>query len=227
MELERYYLEFMTIAIAHLIAVASPGPDFAVVLKNSIKYGRKTALITSVGVGTAILIHVAYALAGIGLVINSTPWLYDVLIVVAAAFLIYIGSGAVRSPKPEINSVGGLGSAIDANSSDTTQIQNEQITSRKAFVIGFMTNGLNPKATLFFLSLFTVVISADTPMLVQGVYGVYLALATTAWFCSLSLLLSHKRVRAMFSEKGYLFDRIMGWVLILLAVHILTSEFLF
>src|SRR3546814_10828638 len=52
----------------------------------------------------------------------------------------------------------------------------------QAFVVGIVTNGLNPKATLFFLSLFTVVISADTPLWVQAGYGVYLAGATALWF---------------------------------------------
>lgn len=218
MEYERYYIEFITIAIAHLIAVASPGPDFAIVLKNSIKYGRKIALITSVGVGTAILIHVAYALAGIGLIINSTPWLYDVLIVIAAAFLMYIGLGAIRSPIPQGPNLETAGEA--------TLGSNQRISGTKAFAIGFMTNGLNPKATLFFLSLFTVVISSETPMIVQGAYGIYLALATTLWFCSLSLVLSNQKIRRVFSDKGYVFDRVMGWVLILLAIHILMSEFL-
>ena len=97
MDLTKYALEFVTIAIAHIFAVASPGPDFAIVMKHSIQYGKRAALITSVGVGTAIFIHVAYALAGIGLIINATPWLYDVLIVIASLFLINIGLGAIRS----------------------------------------------------------------------------------------------------------------------------------
>ena len=222
MELQHYYVEFLTIALAHLIAVASPGPDFAVVLKHSIKYGRQTALITSVGVGSAILIHVAYALAGIGLIINSTPWLYDVLIIIAATFLIYLGWGAVRSPasdaleSPEIKEKPHTG---------VKHSNSEQLSMRKAFIIGFMTNGLNPKATLFFLSLFTVVISAETPMVVKGVYGVYLAMATAVWFSFLSLMLTQQKVRNVFVKKGYLFDRVMGWVLIALALHIIVSQF--
>ena len=45
----QYWLEFLTIASVHLLAVASPGPDFAVVLKHSISYGRRAAMYTSVG----------------------------------------------------------------------------------------------------------------------------------------------------------------------------------
>ena len=212
MDLTKYALEFVTIAIAHIFAVASPGPDFAIVMKHSIQYGKRAALITSVGVGTAIFIHVAYALAGIGLIINATPWLYDVLIVIASLFLINIGLSAIRSK-----------AHLQANSE--SQANNATISDKKAFALGFMTNGLNPKATLFFLSLFTVVVSLETPLIIKGAYGVYLAIATTAWFCGLSLVLSKKSVRQLFSKNAYLFDRIMGWVLILLAINILISEF--
>src|SRR3546814_18031462 len=84
----------------------------------------------------------------------------------------------------------------------------------QAFVVGFVTNGLNPKATLFFLSLFTVVISADTPLWVQAGYGVYLAGATALWFLLVAWLFRRGRVRAGFSRMGHWFDRLTGAVLI-------------
>ena len=212
MDLSKFYVEFLTIAAMHLVAVASPGPDFAIVMKHSISHGKKIALITSVGIGLAIFIHVAYALLGIGLIINTTPWLYDALIVFAAGCLVYIAQGAVKSPKPAEVAVG---ANVPASN---------DLSAKKAFFVGFMTNGLNPKATLFFLSLFTVTVSQETPILVKSAYGVYLAVATTVWFCCLSLVLTHSRVRQLFSQKGYVFDRIMGWLLIFLAAHIMYSE---
>lgn len=212
MQSNLFWLEFLTIATAHFFAVASPGPDFAIVLKHSINYGKKIAILTSIGVGTAIFIHVAYALLGIGLIISSHAWLYDVLIVVASSFLLYIGWGACRSPKIKLSD----------NPIDTVSMT--VISNKKAFYLGFLTNGLNPKATLFFLSLFTVVVSSETPMTVKAFYGVYLAIATTLWFCFLSLILTKPNVRGFFSAKSYVFDRVMGWVLVLLALNILYSE---
>ena len=52
------WLEFFKVALAHLLAVASPGPDFAIVLRQSLRHGRRTAIWTSVGVGMAITLHV-------------------------------------------------------------------------------------------------------------------------------------------------------------------------
>jgi len=192
----------------HLLAVASPGPDFAIVLKHSISFGRRAAIITSIGVGVGILIHVGYSLLGIGIVIKTTPVLFQVLSYFAAMYLLYLGWGAIRSSAPKhLNSV---------EFKKTMHI----ISDNKAFMVGFLTNGLNPKATLFFLSVFTVVVSPDTPNAIKLGYGLYLAVATGIWFCVLSLFLSSKRVRLYIAKKGYWFDRGMGVVLILLAIKL-------
>ncbi|MBN7820649.1 LysE family translocator [Bowmanella yangjiangensis] len=207
-QLQPYWLEFITIATVHLLAVASPGPDFAIVLKHSVSYGRRTAIFTSVGIGLAILLHVAYSLLGIGLLIQTTPWLFTALSYAAAAYLAYIGIRAMTSHS---------GKAAEA------QAKSGHLSDKKAFVIGFITNGLNPKATLFFLSLFAVVISVTTPLQVKLVYGLYLALATGLWFVALSFLLGSGAVRTFLQSKGYWFDRIMGILLILLAVRLVVA----
>jgi threonine/homoserine/homoserine lactone efflux protein len=87
-----------------------------------------------------------------------------------------------------------------------------------------VTNGLNPKATLFFLSLFTVVINPHTPLLVQGGYGVYLAVATALWFCLVAMLFSQQRVRDSFGRLGHWFDRLMGAVLVGLGIKLAFTE---
>ncbi len=212
MQYAQYWPEFLTMAFAHLIAVAGPGPDFAIVMKHSISYGKRIAIITSAGIGFAIFLHVAYALAGIGIIVKSSPMLYQGLIIVASLFLLYLGYGAVQA-KPS--------GELEAEAM-TTQ---KTISDKKAFALGFLTNGLNPKATIFFLSLFTVIVDVNTPFIVKGMFGIYLACATFLWFLFLSLILTRPQVRQIFSRKGYVFDRVMGWVLILLALNILISEF--
>ena len=205
-----YWAEFLTVALIHLLAVASPGPDFAVVVRESVTHGRRAGTWTAFGVGTAIFLHVGYSLLGIGLIVSQSIMLFNALKWLAAAYLIYIGFKALRA-KP-------------AAAGEAIQVSSVERTPRAAFVAGFMTNGLNPKATLFFLSLFTVVINPHTPLLVQAGYGVYLALATGLWFCLVAMLFSQARVRAGFARMGHWFDRTMGAVLIALGVKIAFSE---
>lgn len=211
MELSLYWGEFLTIAGVHLLAVASPGPDFAIVLKHSISYGRRIAMITSVGVGTAILLHVTYSLLGIGLLLKTNPLVYTIFSYLAAAYLVYIAIGALKSKAPDNTA------PVSANVTQST------ISDKKAFAVGFLTNGLNPKATLFFLSVFAVAVSAETPSSIKLVYGLYLAVATGVWFCFLSYLLGTRKVRAFIRQYSHWFDRIMGGVLLLLAAKLVMT----
>lgn len=204
-------MEFLTVALIHLLAVASPGPDFAVVVRESVAHGRRTGMFCALGVGTAIFLHVAYSLAGIGLIVSQSIVLFNALKWLAAAYLLYIGFKALRA-KPA------------APEAAQAQMPAPVRTPRAAFITGFVTNGLNPKATLFFLSLFTVVINPHTPLLVQGGYGVYLAMATAVWFCLVAMLFSQQRVRDGFARMGHWFDRLMGAVLIGLGIKLAFTE---
>jgi len=206
-----YWTEFLTVALVHLLAVASPGPDFAIVVRESVSSGRHAGIWTAIGVGSGILVHVGYCLLGIGLIVSQSIMLFNLLKWLAAAYLIYIGIRALRAkPADPLQAQ----QALDAVA----------VTARGAFVRGFVTNGLNPKATLFFLSLFTLVISPQTPLLVQAGYGAYLAVATAAWFCAVAMLFSHARVRNGFIRLGHWFDRMMGAVLVALGIKVALSE---
>ena len=202
-----YLDEFILIAISHFFAVASPGPDFALVLKQSVQKGRNNALVTSLGIAAGILVHVTYCVLGVALVISQSPALFSLLKYIAAGYLAYIGVMALRA-KPSAPGT------VELNSSSTDE------SFAKAFSRGFLVNALNPKATLFFLSLFTLVISIETPMMVQAGYGLYMAFATLFWFSFLSVVLSRKPVRQFFLRSGHWFDRGIGIVLIALAVRV-------
>ncbi len=201
----------MTIVIVHLLAVASPGPDFAVVVKQSVTYGKRTAIWTSLGVGTGIFLHVLYSLLGIGVIVSQSVVAFTVMKFLGAGYLMYIGWKALRTRPAAARVYSGA--------------KRETPGKLKAYWTGFLTNGLNPKATLFFLSLFTVVIEHKTPVGVQAFYGVYMAFATAVWFCGISLLFGNMRVRSLFTRIGHWFERIMGGILLLLGLKlVITSQ---
>ncbi len=203
-----YWLEFSSVAVAHFLAVASPGPDFAIVLKQSLVHGRRTAIWTSLGVGTAILLHVTYSLLGIGLLIRSSEVWFNVVKFAGVAYIAWIGVQALRA-KPRADAAGS-----EANAAAETPGE------RGAFAMGFFTNALNPKATLFFLSLFVMIIDPRTPKLIQAGYGLWMAVATAGWFCLVSVLFTHERVRKQFLRHGHWIDRALGVVFLGFAVSL-------
>lgn len=202
-----FITEFGIIAVVHFLAVASPGPDFAVIVKQSLTRGRAAALATSAGIGCGILIHVTYSIVGIGLLIANSPVLLTWLTYVAGAYLFYIGIQGIRA-KP-----------IRLNESADEKLHRSVLkqSKLKSFITGFLVNGLNIKATLFFVSLFSVVIATTTPVMIQALYGAYMAIATFAWFSFLSIVLTVQGVQQTLLTKSYIIDRVMGIILIVLA----------
>jgi RhtB (resistance to homoserine/threonine) family protein len=198
-----YWLEFSAVAATHLIAVASPGPDFAIVLRQSVVFGRRTAILTSIGIGTAILLHVGYSLLGLGLLIQRSAWWFAAVKYAGAAYLAWLGVQSLRAkPRPPADVAGGAGAAGAAGLP----------TARAAFATGFLTNALNPKATLFFISLFVLIVSPQTPKPVQVGYGLWMAGVTMAWFALVSVFFTRADVRRAFWRYGHWLDRTLGVV---------------
>ena len=201
-----YWSEFITIAFAHLLAVASPGPDFTVVLKQSVTGGTRQGILTSLGVGAGILIHVSYCLLGMSILFAQSDVLLTAMKYLAASYLAYLGVQTITvssRQRPAAESVG------------------ERASSLRAFRLGFLTNGFNPKATLFFLALFAGVIDSETPLRIQLYYGLYMSAATFIWFAILSGLIGQTQVRRFILQFGPWFERAMGVILLILAVQIM------
>ena len=74
--LEQYASEFIALAIIHFLAVVAPGPDFTITIRQSITYGRTTGLITSLGIGAGISVHVIYTVLGVGLIVSQSDTVF-------------------------------------------------------------------------------------------------------------------------------------------------------
>lgn len=208
------WLEFLKVALAHFLAVASPGPDFALVLKQSLSHGRRLAIWTSVGVGTAILLHVTYSLLGLGLLIRGSPIAFNTVKYAGAIYIAWLGVQSLRA-KPRSEAATGAG--------ERTSAAGGSAVARGAFATGFLTNALNIKAALFFISLFAMVVSPRTSKLIQAGYGVWMAVATAGWFCLVSVLFTQEDVRRRFLRHGHWIDRALGVVFLGFAASLLLA----
>ncbi len=210
-----YWLEFSKVALAHLLAVASPGPDFALVLRQSLAHGRKTAVWTSVGVGAGILLHVVYSVLGLGLLIKGSELWFGVVKFAGAAYIAWLGVQALRARPREAQAEAGANGRPEARA---------EPSARAAWTTGFLTNALNPKVTLFFLSLFVMVVSPQTPKWVQAGYGLWMAAATAGWFSLVAVLFTQEPVRRRFLRHGHWIDRALGGVFLLFALKLALAS---
>lgn len=207
--------QFLLVAGIHLLAVMSPGPDFAMVVRNSLIYSRRTGVLAAIGLGLGILLHVTYSLLGIGLLVSQSVVLFNTIKLLGAAYLIYIGVKSLLAKKETKKEI-----SDELQEEFSGQKKQKDLSTFSAIRTGFLTNALNPKATLFFLALFTQVIDPQTATLVKAIYGIEMAVATFAWFAFVSIVLTHKRVnRSFHGIKTYL-EKAFGLVLIALGIKV-------
>ncbi|ARN85260.1 LysE family transporter [Candidatus Nucleicultrix amoebiphila] len=209
--LAQYSFELLSLSILQSIALISPGPDFAIVVRNSLVFNRRVGMITTLGITFGVMVHVLYCLLGLGLIISKSFWLFTTFKILGGAYLIYIGTQAIRSGKHHAMRV----------QKDTAH--KETITDFRAFRMGFITNVLNAKAILFFLSLFTTVVKPNTPPMILGLFAVIVFVTTMTWFSIVSCFFSTQRVQRSFSKMVHWVERVTGGLLIALGLKLLTT----
>lgn len=211
--MSHYMYEFFGLMAVFSIMIVSPGADFAIVVRQSIVHGRRSAIMTSFGIGSSLLFHISYTILGLGLLVSKSLLLFSMLKWAGAAYLVYLGIKALRAP------------AMEAPAEIVKDVSDEKkISDGRSFLMGFVTNALNPKPVLFFLSLFSALVSHETPALVQASYGVFMAIALIAWFVAVSTFFTIQSVRDRFVSWGRWFNRITGMVFIGLGIKLATSQ---
>ncbi|PIQ77601.1 amino acid transporter [Candidatus Peregrinibacteria bacterium CG11_big_fil_rev_8_21_14_0_20_46_8] len=206
---------FLTFATIHILGMMSPGPDMAIVTRNALKYNRRIALFTTLGIVLGLMVHVSYSLLGLSVIIKQSILLFNLVKYLGAAYLIYIGLKSLRAkPQPLHEIQAQVGKAARA----------QTITSGAALRMGFLCNVLNPKATLFLFSLFTQVMAPNTPLLIQSLYGFFILGTALMWFGALALLFSHADIKQRFAKIQHHIERAFGAILIALGLKVALKE---
>lgn len=198
---------FLTITIIAILGAISPGPDFIVVAKNALGCSRKAGCYTSFGIFSGIVFHASYCILGLAIVISQSLLLFGAIRYLGAAYLIYLGIKALFDK----NKISGLNS-LNAQ---------QKISHWQAYRQGLLINVLNPKCILFMLSIFTVVIKPETPLLLQTLYGLTLAGITALWFCLLSFMLTHEKVYQKLIKAQQWISKVMGGCLLFFGIDLL------
>lgn len=207
LEFSEYLTSIIELTILQTLAVISPGPDFAITVRNSLIYSRKTALLTALGVSFGILVHVTYITLGLGVLLSQTAWVLQFLKYAGAAYLMYLGFKGLSARKSSLH----LGHTE----------HKDDISKLKAFSTGFLTNALNPKAMLFFLSIFTAILAPETPTPIMLIYASIIFSTTLIWFSFVAFCFSGERLREYFGSIKHWIERTTGGFFILIGVKML------
>lgn len=195
----------VTVTLVHLMALISPGPDFILACRNTIQYSSNIGIWTAVGFGMGVAIHMSYSLIGLTWVIAQSNFFVDIIKYLGAAYLIYLGISSIFSKRTSITI--------------TTEQPDRNINRFDAIRMGFITNLLNPKATLFFLSLFTIIIGPEVKLGVMILLSFILISTTVIWFSLVAIFLNHHKIRNFIETYQLEFNRFLGLLLILIGIR--------
>ena len=178
---------------AMALLVMLPGPDFALVSRVALLEGARPAKAAACGVALGITVHTACAIAGISAIIAASAPLFQVLKYAGAAYLFWMGIQAFRQKARP----------VEAESEHVAEAaRGHQLSLRRAFRQGFLTNALNPKAILYFLTLLPQFMSPAAPAEPQLLeMGVITAIECLVWYLFLAQVLV--RVRRAFANPRF------------------------
>lgn len=194
-----------------LLALASPGPDFVMAVRNAMLHSRRAGLWTAAGFALGVGVHITYTLAGLATVIAHSIVLFNVIKYAGATYLVYVGIKSLLST--------GFTSDIRLSREDVCSL-----SDYRALRAGFLTNLLNPKATIFFMAVFSQFISETTPFQIQMIYAATCVGMTFFWFSGVTLFLTQPGIRAVFLSSSRWIDRVCGGFLVALGIKLALSK---
>ncbi|STZ76774.1 LysE family transporter [Bergeriella denitrificans] len=206
-----FWQGFWVITGVHFLACMSPGPDFVLVSQQALSRGRAAGLLTALGIALGFGVHIVYSVLGmVTLVAQSAPLLLAVKII-GGLYLVYIGYKGIRAKA----------------SGEVVEVRVEQAAAEpawKAVWRGLLCNVLNPKAVVYMLSLFTVVLSPSTPMWQMAAYGAWMTVMLFIWFALVVLMLSIPAINRRFRRFGHWIDRVCGGALAFLGIKVMSGS---
>ncbi|GAB3481910.1 LysE family translocator [Marinomonas epiphytica] len=200
-----------TLATVHFIALISPGPDFALVVQNASRYGRQTGSFVALGLSLGILTHAILSIVGVSLVVQQNPLLFQMLQIAGGLYLLYLGFNAL------------LATYKNWSQQHTLTLPSEMLIShrRQAFSKGFITNILNPKALVFFVSLMSSLIPVTTSWEIKVSALILIWGLSITWFSALAWLLTKPSSQKILGNASRYIDLICGMLFCSIGLGIL------
>ncbi|MDO4250669.1 MAG: LysE family transporter [Moraxella sp.] len=203
-----------TVVVAHFLALISPGPDFLLLVRSALANTRNRVIGMALGIALANGIYIALCIAGVGAVIVHSFYLMVILKVVGGLFLLYVAYHALKAKKSDYHFL------TQAEQSSCVQPRR---SFAKEFLLGLASGLSNPKNMVFYLSLFSVVLTPSVSLGLSIGLGVWMMLLVFVWDVMIIFVLSHSRVRTVFAKLAFYIDKVAGIMLGLIGYRLLRT----
>jgi threonine/homoserine/homoserine lactone efflux protein len=195
---------WVSLLLICMMGAITPGPSLAVVLKHTISGGRMNGFVASIAHGLGIALYATLTVVGLAIVIQQTPWLFNVIKYVGVAMLLFLSYKALTS-KPTANRM---------------MQQKENVTIKKSIVEGFLIAFFNPKLAIFFVALFGQFVEADASWLQNLIMVATVFSTDTLYYCLIVFVLSQSSVVEKLKNNVHIIDKVTGVALLLIAARV-------
>lgn len=205
------WLNISSVLIVFTLAIVSPGPNFIMVVNTSLSCSRRTGIYTSLGVATGSGLFALAGMLGLLLVVNSLPHFSIIVQIAGGSYLLWLGFIMFRSSLNRQHPV--------QNVEGGTPVEGPPLT---AYRTGLLTNLSNPKAWAFYFSLFSLVVTPDTPVWAKVSLNSAMFVISFTWYAAVAILITDNRVRPTFLRVQPIVQAFLGVVLIGLGGRLLV-----
>lgn len=206
----------ITLVIIHVVALASPGPDFALMVKLASQESRRVALAAAAGIAVAILGHTVLSLTGVSLIIKSSATLFITVQLLGLSYLTWMGLRSIYAAIQHWR---------DKFYNETVPVVTRKTSVRKGFLQGLYTNLLNPKAMIFFVTLFSAMITPAVSGNEKVVITVLFVGLTFMWFAFIALVLSKPEIQQKVKNATPVINLVTGGLFVSVAIAIVSDMF--
>ncbi|OIX98434.1 threonine export protein RhtC [Pantoea sp. Ae16] len=203
---------FATVALVHLVALMSPGPDFFFVSQTAASRSRKEAMMGVLGITLGIVIWAGVALMGLHLLLAKMAWLHEIIMVGGGLYLLWMGWQLLRS-------------ARQRHKQPQSNAPVVELPKRgMSFLKGLLTNLSNPKAIIYFGSVFSLFVGNDVGAATR--WGLFLLIIaeTFAWFALVAAIFALPWMREKYQRMAKWVDGMAGVLFAGFGIHLIISR---
>ncbi|WP_329741343.1 threonine export protein RhtC [Dyella sp. A6] len=202
---------FLTIALVHLIALMSPGPDFFYVSQTAVSHSRREALAGVAGIALGVAVWAALALLGLQLLLHRLAWLERLIAICGGAYLCWLGLKMLRG-------------AMVASASLPTHAVRLANGPWRALRNGLFTNLANPKAVVYFGSIFSAFVGDRLGAGARWGLWVMVVVETLLWFAFVAGVFALPAMRRGYLRLSRWIDGCAGAVFMLFGLHLIFAR---
>ncbi len=203
-----------TVVVAHFLALISPGPDFLLLVRSAISNTRGRVVGMALGIALANGIYITLCIVGVGAVIVHSFYLMVALKLIGGLFLLYIAYHAIKAKRSDYQFL--------HHASDKTH-PNSTRSFAKEFGLGLFSGLSNPKNVIFYLSLFSVVLTPSVSLGLSVALGLWMTILVFLWDVMIIFVLSHQGVRTAFAKIAFYVDKLAGVLLGFMGYRLLRT----